>query len=224
MIHNTGLKNILFIASFLIFSSHLFAQQEEKKIVQFSGNIVSEDYDEQISFASIRIKNTYRGTIASEHGFFSIAVPENDTIIFTAVGFKKREFVIPAGLSGRSYTVTIKLERDTVMMKEVQVYPWPSREKFKEAFLNADVPEDDEDRALENLNKQALYSLSAQMVPDGSEGFKSTMGKMTHTISHYNIPGFVPVGNTKVPSSLMNPVAWAQFIKALKDGDFKKKQ
>ena len=41
---------------------------------------------------------------------------------------------------------------DTIMLTQTIIYPWPSKEKFKEAFLKFDVPDDDYERAKKNMD------------------------------------------------------------------------
>jgi len=45
-----------------------FAQNNNKKLVQFSGLVVTEYNSRPIPYATIKIKNTYRGTIANNQG------------------------------------------------------------------------------------------------------------------------------------------------------------
>jgi hypothetical protein len=101
------------------------------------------------------------------------------------------------------------------MLAETVVFPWNSYEQFKEAFMNLEIPEDDVNRAFNNL---ALIEDQLQMYgadPDPSLNYKYFM-QQTYNQLYY--AGQLP------PNNLLNPIAWAQFFKALKNGDFKRKK
>lgn len=78
-----------FLIVFVLLCTNIFAQQKEKKIVQFAGVVVSADNKEPVPFAQIMVKNGSRGVLADLHGFFTLVVHESDIIIFRAVGYKK---------------------------------------------------------------------------------------------------------------------------------------
>ena len=88
------------------------------------------------------------------------------------------------------------------------------KEQFKEAFLNTRIPTDDLDRANANLAQAEMRERMQNMPGSGSENFK---------YENYN-RGVAAYSNGQYPSwSILNPIAWAQFIKAWDNGDFKKK-
>ena len=192
----------------------LYAQVSEDELVQFSGIVVSADSINPVPFANIIIKNTWRGTIADYYGYFSFVARINDTIIFSSVGYKKGQFVIPDTIKSDRYSLIQVMTNDTVLLSQTVIYPWPSREEFKEAFLNFDVPDDDYERAKKNLNQAELREMAANYPMDGSMNYKYSM--QLHQDKLYYI------GQTQ-PITILNPFAWAQFIKAWKEGKFKRK-
>jgi len=103
---------------------------------------------------------------------------------------------------------------DTIMLTQTVIYPWPSKEKFKEAFLKYDVPDDDYERAKKNLDIAQLREMSANYPMDGSMNFRNSMQLYQEKL-YYN-------GQTQ-PITILNPFAWAEFIKAWKEGKFKRK-
>ncbi|MFT3885764.1 MAG: carboxypeptidase-like regulatory domain-containing protein [Flavobacteriales bacterium] len=75
-----------------------FAQPGKKAarpLVQFSGVVVTGDSLEPVPFASIITKGSFRGTISDVYGYFSFVAQPGDTLQFSAVGFKRGEYVIP---------------------------------------------------------------------------------------------------------------------------------
>ena len=126
---------------------------ENDRLVQFSGVIVTFDSLQPIPFSSIMIKNSNRGTISDYYGFFSFVAKMKDTIEFSALGFKKALFIIPDTLTDHRCSMIQILKQDTILLKEVMIFPWPTKEQFKEAFLHLRIPDDDLTRAEKNLDK-----------------------------------------------------------------------
>ena len=194
----------------------LFAQDADPdEFVQFSGIVVTGDSISPVSFTNIVIKNTWRGTVADYYGYFSFVARKYDTIVFSAVGFKKAEFVIPDTISADRYSLIQVMSADTILLPQTVIYPWPSREDFKEHFLTYDVPDDDYERARKNLEGSKIREMAASYPMDGSMNFRNSM--QLHQDRLYYI------GQTQ-PISVLNPFAWAEFIKAWKEGKFKRKK
>lgn len=200
---------------FLLFSLASYGQDKEKTLIQFSGVVVSGDDLEPISFTSIMIQNTHRGTISDYYGYFSFVAEVNDTILFSSIGYKDAQFIIPDTLPSFRYSIIQLLQPDTVVLPEATVYPWPTKEQFKQAFLNAYVPDDDLARAQKNLDPRTMESLMASMPMGPSGNFKYQMQEYQTRI-YYS--GQAP------PLNILNPLAWAKFIQAWKDGDFKQEK
>jgi len=148
------------------------------------------------------------------YGYFSFVAQEGDTILFSAVGFTRSQYVIPAELPESKYSMIHVMNRDTVWLRTAVVYPWPSREQFREAFMNLNLPEDDYQITMRNLSPAELVQRMESLPPDGLQSFQYQMA-MDNTRLYYS-------GGTP-PINLFNPVAWAQFIQAWQNGAFKRK-
>ena len=205
------MRKILIIFLFSI-SLSSFAQD---KSVQLTGILVSTDSLLTIPFSNVLIKNKQKGTISDFYGYFSLVAGKGDTIIFSCLGYKKTKFIIPENTEENFITVVQKLETDTILLKETKVYPWPSRDQFKQVFLTVDIPDDAIERAKKNIDNAFVDIMIGQMPNDGKENFKSFMDDMHQQ-------QYIMMGNpTIIP--ILNPFAWAAFIKAWRDGDFKRK-
>jgi len=209
------LRNVqlVILFSFCLFNN-IIAQVDDEELVQFSGIVVTADSINPIPYTNIIIKNTWRGTVADYFGYFSFVARKNDTILFSAIGFKKGEFVIPDSITNERYSLIQIMANDTIMLTQTIIYPWPTKEEFKEAFLNLDIPDDDYERARKNLNSEQLRDIAANYPMDGSMNYRRSM--QAHQDKLYYL------GQTQ-PITILNPFAWAQFIKAWKDGKFKRK-
>jgi hypothetical protein len=199
----------------LIFSSRLSAQTKEKKIIQFSGVVVTGDSLKPVPFTNIFVTGTKHATVSDYYGFFSFAAEEGMDITFSAVGFKKAHFVIPDTCNEKRYSMIQILFLDTVMLKEAVIYSWPTREQFRQAFLNMDNLNDDMARAQKNLAKEEMEIISMNMGMSGQENFKNSM-QQYQTRMYY--------AGGRPPMTIMDPLKWAEFVKAWKRGDFKNKE
>lgn len=211
------LKNTLFFI-LLIFSLKGFSQKDSlyyEGLIQFSGVVVSTDSINPIPFAHIIDISTRSGTTSDYFGYFSFVSKMGDSVRFSSVGYKTSYFQIPDTLiSGDNYSLIHIMEPDTILLKQADIYPWPSKEQFAQAFINADIPNDDLKRAEANLNNKAMNEY-AQMLPmNGQMNFNWQMQQVQNRL-YYS--GQYP------PMNILNPLAWAKFIKAWKDGDFKNK-
>lgn len=189
----------------------------DSTLVQFSGVVVGEQGQDTISpipFANIYIPESGRGTYTNLDGFFSIVARQGDIIEFSAIGFKKVEFVIPDTLTTNRYSIVQLLSQDSIILPQATIYPWPSKEHFKEEFLALEVPDDGlEDLAAENLSEEKLQALRDITPRSGSE---TSAFYLQQQAKSYQYIGQTP------PQNIFSPLAWAKFIKALRDGDFKK--
>src|SRR5436853_4409194 len=141
------MKKFLF-AAIVFFLGYIssYAQYRGDNLVQFSGVVVTADSLKPIPYVNVIIRNTWRGTVTDYFGFFSFVARMNDTIEFSSLGYKKSTFVIPDTLKNSRYSLIQMMHNDTVMIGEVFIYPWPTKEQFKDAFLNLRIPDDDYER------------------------------------------------------------------------------
>lgn len=209
------MRHLIFIFSLILISSlNVKSQEKENRLVQFSGIVVTGDSLKPIPYTNIAIRNKFRGTTTDFYGFFSIVAKESDTIDFSSMGYKPVSFIIPDTLTNNRYSLIQVMNSDTVFLSETLIYPWPTPAQFKQAFIKMVIPEDDYDRAMKNLANIKMRELLANMPMDGSMNYKNFMQKQTSKLYY---AGQLP------PNNLLNPFAWAQFIKAWQEGKFKQK-
>ena len=192
--------------------------------VQFSGLVMTKDSLVPIPFVSIWIHKRYTGTISDLNGFYSMVAMPGDTIHYKVLGFKKHTVVVPEVMLTNHYSVLVTLERDTFDLRESVVYPWPSKENFRDAFLRLDLPDDDMDRARKNMEMSLIKDMAQSMASTGDDGYRMFMQNYYKQLYYAGQPAYnQAIGGVPIPPSLLSPVAWSQFIKALKNGDFKAK-
>ena len=185
---------------------------KEKKLVQFSGIVVSGDSLNPVPFANVSIKATTRGTVSDLTGFFSFVAEAGDVIEFSALGYKAATYTIADTLNSSRYSWIQVLSTDTIYLSEAVIVPWPSLEQFKKVFVETNIPNDDEQRARKNLNTADMKQRLKNAPMDAGANYTNFVNQQVSK-NYYN--------GQYQPNNLLNPFAWAQFIKAWKEGKFK---
>lgn len=202
----------------LFFCSDLNAQQ--KDAVQISGVVLTADSLPQfVPNAHVVIKRRNQGTLTNEEGFFSLAAIPGDSIFVSCLGFKREYLYVPDSLQRNAYLVRVILARDTTLLQEVILYPWPSPDQLKLALLTMKIPTTEMDIAKRNLAVEALKTRAEAMGYSAEEMQEYIIKVQERNI--YNASRYYGSnGGTAILGALSNPFAWAEFFNALKRGDF----
>ena len=209
------MKKILIVSLCLLVScAGLFAQKKEPvKVIQFSGYALTADSLMGVPFTHITVLNRGRVASAGPDGFFSFPALIGDTLIFTCVGFTPVQYIVPK-LDGDKFSVVQLMTKSLQYLPTTVIYPWGDRSHFPEAFKELRLPEDQLDIAKRNLDRERLAALGEKLEHDGGEATSQALRNNSIKTYYY--------GQTP-PQNIFNPLAWAEFIKAWKNGDFKKK-
>lgn len=200
--------------SFLSQAQTLAPADTSRKIIQFSGVVVENDSLYPLPYVAIVIRNSNRGVYSNYNGYYSIVAQEKDTIDFITLGYRHSFFVMPDTFTTvNQYNHVQSLRVDTIFLREAVIYPWPSRDEFKNAFLAMDVPIDDLARARTNLSKTEMVKAAENVPMDGGMAYSASMRQQAIKSS---TNGQYPTSN------LLNPVAWAKFVQALNNGELKR--
>ncbi|HTB31607.1 MAG TPA: carboxypeptidase-like regulatory domain-containing protein [Bacteroidia bacterium] len=192
----------------LTFSEKSNAQTKHTQLIQISGIVVDHDSAQKIPYVAVLIKKSWGGTIADNNGYFSFIAMPGDTILFQALGFKTNYYVLPDTLSTDKYSLIHVMSKDTTSLKPFVFYSWPSKEAFKTAFLKLDLPDNDLVRAKRNMALAARKARYGEARSPGTN-YLSTVQQENDKLYY---AGQYP------PNNLLNPIAWAKFIQAWKDG------
>lgn len=207
-------KTSLLLFSIIVLYSNLFAQGQEK-LIQFSGYALTADSLMGVPFVHITILNRGRVATAGPDGFFSFAAREGDTLYFTSVGFTPVMYVMPVNLENDKFSMIQVMTKSEIYLPNTIIYPWGSREQFPQAFKDLRLPDDDLERAKRNMDRERLAELGEHLERDGGEATNLALRNTSARTYYYGQPA---------PQNIFNPLAWAEFIRAWKRGDFKKKQ
>ena len=225
MNYSQGFKSIAMLFLIICTASAVRAQnvpvapptEKTTNAIQFSGLVVTDDHGKMVPvpYANLYIPKRKTGATANYQGFFSIVVEHGETVRFTALGFKDRKFKVPDSLHDEHYSMVQIMSRDTILLDEAVIFPWPNRDHFKTEFLAMDVTNQLEKRAAENLAAETLAKVRELTPYDGRETGSIYLRQQAKNYYYY--------GGQTPPMNIFNPLAWQQFFKAWSNGDFKKK-
>lgn len=191
------------------------AQAGGKNLIQFSGIVLASDSLSPVFYASVYNMTTKRGDISNAQGFFSLVVACGNKIRFSAVGYQTAFITVPCDLKNDVYSIIQFLEQDTIELPTVMVRPYPKPSQFEQAFMMLDLPNTELQQAKENIDREMLRESYEVLAMDGTENFDLQMKQYAQ--NQYYAGQYQPI-------QLLNPIAWAAFFKALKNGDFKKRK
>lgn len=192
-------------------TTHLFGQSQ-RRIIQLSGIILSEDSVSGLPGAHIYVPKAGRGTSSNSVGFFTMPVLVGDSVVITSVGYERRHYIVPNSAS-EYLTIIVEMVQDVTFLKEVEIMPFPTEEIFKQAVLALNIPLNENGVDKRNLNAQ-LLALMLQSTPmDGAANYRYYMDQYPSSINNK----FQPITNP-----FLNVVNWAKFFKSMKDKDKKK--
>ncbi len=203
-----------FLLIFFLLPSLQAQQLKDEHLIQFSGVTITVDSLEPIPFTRIHVKNSNKGTTSDAMGYFSFIAHRRDTVLFNAVGFKPAIFIIPDTITKERYSLIQLLSGDTLTLAEAIIFPWPTYEDFKRAFATLKIPDDDLERARKNLDPANIRMQVENYPMDGRMNYNNYIENQTSKLYYFG---------QQQPFNILNPFAWAQFIKAWKEGKFKKK-
>lgn len=212
------MKKKLRLFLFLVFATPIAARAQfetfKDTVVQLYGVVMTSDSLKAIPSVSIVVKGQNRGTITNDQGVFSIVVLKGDQIEFTSIGYKPKVALIPKTLEGNQHSMIQLMVQDTIYLPATIIKRRPTREQFERDFVNANIPDDNQEIARKNTNAATLAAMQRILPRDGREAGSDYL-RQTSNKAYY--AGQAP------PQNIFNPLAWAEFIKAWKRGDYKRK-
>jgi len=220
-------KKLTLIFGLCLFAFSMQSQNENDKtntdsverVIQFSGVVVTHDPSTgemiPLPYTTISIDNSSRGTYSEIDGFFSIVAEVGDSIVFSRIGYQTAKHGISDTLDSSFYSWYQVMSKDDYLLPTAVIYPWPSKEHYKIEFLALDVSNELAERAKRNLATELIERMEHAVPPDGTEAFTLENAKQVYEYKYS--------GQYK-PQNIGNVAAWAQFIKAWRRGDFKRKK
>lgn len=209
---NATYRNLFLIILVITGWSCPVYSQGAKNIIQFSGLVVGGDSLYGIPGVYVTIPKAGRGTITNETGFFSIPTLVGDSIEISAVGYKKKRLGIPPS-DKKGYTVIIEMQEDTTYYPIVEIFPYPTEELFKRAFLSLNTRNQNITNMYANVDVQVLQRILINTAMSASENQKYSLRNQMY------LPG-QPVGSGGFN---LNPFAWGSVLRQARNKEYKKK-
>lgn len=199
------------ILSLLFILNDGFGQDRKiakKRVIQFAGVVFGSDSSTVVVGAHIYIPKSGRGTTTNPYGFFSFPVLEGDSVVFSAVGYKKSYYIIPKYDKESSLTLIVTLKEDVTFLEEVEIRPFPTETLFKQALVKMEVPERKEYANIYQWLNQGYMSSAYQNLSS------STQSNYRYLVQQQQM-GYTNRYQMQ-QSNFTNPFAWIRFIKSLK--------
>ena len=214
---NSAPFRLAFVCAFTLWMGLAASSQTDSlsaQVVQVSGLVVTGDSLSPLPYCTVFRSRDRRGTMTDARGFFSLPALTGDTLEFSSVGYVSQQAVIPEGGELARVNLVQPMGRDTVAMKDAFVYPWPSRERFRQDFLALGLPNQGLDPAWDSpMDPMDVYDRLSEVGRDGQSTSSEVLAAQAQQAGY---AGQAP------PVNLLNPVAWAQFLQALKSGDLRR--
>ncbi|MBV6646488.1 MAG: carboxypeptidase-like regulatory domain-containing protein [Cyclobacteriaceae bacterium] len=202
------LQIILFLLSASVIASAQDPEIQERKVLQFTGVVFGTDSTSVIPGVHVYVPKAGRGTTTNPYGFFSMPTLEGDSIIFSAIGYKRSYYVVPRHNEDQSLKIIITLEEDVTYLEEVEVFPYPSEEMFKSAVLAAELPNQrDYDNLEAWLGSEIMQKMYWNLPASPNMNHRFFMNQYLASQTYRYQPPSNP---------LLNPFAWSTLIKSLK--------
>lgn len=155
------MKRLLIIIGFIFCCLSLKAQNEYFRI---KGEIVSSDSLSPIPQAHILSELSHYGTTSDFDGIFSILIKEIDTLRISSVGFVTKYIHINYD-SINANSFRILLQRDTILLDEIDVTPYYNFSTVKEIVRNAPIEKPFIVKGVNDNIEKALYQ-KPKKIPD----------------------------------------------------------
>jgi hypothetical protein len=201
------------ILSNFLFAGHKAAAQEPGNIIQINGVTMTADSLRAVPDVTVLVKNKNRGVESEYTGVFSIVCLKGDTLRFSCLGFRPKEFAIPKDMKGQIFSLIQLMVQDTFYLPETIIRPLPTKEGFDFAFTHWRIPNDQYELARRNTDGYIMRALAYTLPRDGRESQARQMQKQAAEAVYYG---------QQQPMNILNPIAWGQFFEAWKRGDFRR--
>jgi hypothetical protein len=189
-----------------------WAQNWFDNIIQINGVTMTADSLRGVAGVEVIVKNKNRGVESSPSGVFTIVCYKGDTLQFSALGFRGKEYVIKKEIKGQYFSLVQLMVQDTFYLPETIIRPLPDKDHFAYAFRYWHIPNDQYEIARRNTDKYTLRALAYTLPHDGREAQAIAQQDQANKAVYYG---------QQPPMNILNPLAWGDFFEAWKRGDFR---
>ncbi|UII29167.1 carboxypeptidase-like regulatory domain-containing protein [Fulvivirga maritima] len=197
------------ILGILLMSCVAMAQKTAHS-VRVVGMVLDADNRESLPYVNVQIKGTMYGTSTDNSGYFTVFLNPGDTLKFSSIGYNEGVFIMPFELTSDHYSLVQLMRKETVLLNEVVVFPWPSVDSFEEAFLDTKP-------------KKGMADLVHEVRRDMHETLKENQ-KSDYYYDQMRYNRLYELTGQMPPNNFLNPVRWSNFFRDLKEGEISNKR
>ena len=157
------------------------ADKQQRQRMPYSGYVVTGDSLMPVRNTHVISKMAHCGTITNRQGEFIISGKSIDTLWVSCLGYARQ--LIPIDSTLANDTLLIRLESDTITLREVTILPFNDYDTFKEMFIS--MPSIETPRELQRLEKD-LDDLWLSRAPAGNGMVTVTASPIQYLYDKYN--------------------------------------
>ena len=199
---------------FLFAGHHVSAQTAFDNIIQIDGVTMTADSLRAVADVVVEVKNKNRGVQSEYTGVFSLVCYKGDTLEFSCIGFRSKEFIVPKEIKGQYFSLIQLMVQDTFYLPETIIRPLPAKGQFDWAFQHWRVPSDQYELARRNTDAYMLRAIAYTLPHDGHESQSRLLQQQAKEAVYYG---------QQQPMNILNPLAWGEFFDAWKRGDYRRR-
>ncbi len=196
------MKKYLILLPLLLASVMLYGQRTSNPVL-LTGVVMEADQHVPLPYVNIQLNQTMYGTASDSNGYFSIFVNPGDTLRFSSVGYRTAYFVMPYTITENRYSLIQLMRREAIMLEEVIVFPWPTLDQFKEAFLDAEVP----------LTQQDIVNEVQRDVQKDVKKFELD----EYQADQLRYQRLYEMNEIFPPNNFLNPMRWSNFVRSVRE-------
>ncbi len=189
-----------------VFTHEAIAQEQEvRSAVLLTGMVLDADTRSPMPYVNIRIRNTVYGAASDSNGYFSLFISPGDTLLFSSIGYSDAQFIMPPDVTRDNYSLIQLMREKTILLSEVVIFPWPSVDQFKEAFLDVEPQ-----RNMDDLIREVQFQTLKDSRDNQLSEYEADQRRYQRL---YEIHQIFP------PNNFLNPMRWNQFIRGVTTGE-----
>ena len=140
----------------------------DRQVITVKGQVVHGSDQKPVPFAHIVNKSRYLGTISDTAGYFIIAMHKFDTLVISAIGFERQEYILPPFVSVSPYHTLVFIRARSYPIDEVEVFILGTWEQFSEKMEKLNLPETEDEKLRRELGETAReVALESYQIPTG---------------------------------------------------------
>jgi hypothetical protein len=155
---------------FFIISQRIIGQVDSLGNNVFSGIIIDDSLGYALPSVHLWNESTRMGSISNDSGEFSIYVKNQDTVVFSIIGYISKIIVVSSSLN---QSAVVRLKPKKYEIGEVTVRRFRSYASFKYQFTHLDLPESNIAQLRDHLK---ITSIDAALEADRERATKDKLG------------------------------------------------